>query len=1346
MHQAAFAGPEGGEVIGGDGTITYSDDTTTILQESDNLAIDWDSFDVGSDESVYFIQPDSDSIALNNILSNHGSTILGNINANGHVILVNPNGVIFGSGSSVNAGGLIASGLRIDPNDFMNGDYVFSAVDGSNGFVLNQGLINAAMGGSVALIGTQVENEGVISAQLGAITLAAGKEAVVSFDQEGLLGVTVTEAVLQEEIGIDAAVVNSGEINAESGQVLLTASVSQEIFSAVVNAGEMRNATSVVMDSDGGFTLSAGGNVETSGDINVSGSEAGNVVILGENISVTGDVTANASDAEYAGLIEIHSRDTTMIEGESMIVADADNGVGGDIKLLGANVGVMDSAIVSASGAVGGGQLLVGGDETGSNPLIPNADFIYIGEDVNLHTDALTLGDGGKLITFAENTARIYGHLSSVGGALGGNGGFVETSGLNSFDILQTPDIAALSSSGDSGTWLIDPYNVDIVGSSSPRDITNTSPFTPSANDRDLDVDLIINALSVGNNVTVIVNTGSSGTQEGNITIDSDIDYNISGDNGSETEDTATLQLDAAGSIIFNSGDDIELASGGGGTLNVVLNAGSNITLNNNALIDTNGGYLQTFGVNLHVDDNNSSAADIYAFNTHGGDVTLNQTGTVRLERDINSSGGDISISGSALNLVDDNPNGAGIYILDSGSGDITLDITGAVQIDRGINTNGGDLRIRGTTLNITNTDSVATDAGNIYAITTNTGDVYIHNSGAIDLDRGIITNGGDILIGSEVVSPATPAPVASSFNNYPEEAELNVESITGGGDISILSTGEITLGNVELGDTDDLRSNNTNEVANITFTAGTDFNLRGTIDYESTTNADVAIPEFSTILTINANNDINIGSTIPAATDVGDFGIIDNNSAGINPLTLNLNADNDASGEGDIIIASDHFNGGGLDTNIYLGGGSLTATGVNFTIGRTGDDADVGQINTEGGNVYIYVSGAVNLYENDQAGDWESTSALRTAGGNVNIGQSASRVASFNNYSGGEIGTIDTEANAADDDSGNVTIYSSGSVTLGNITTSNGASCGSGTELCGNLTIDALGAISDGANAVLAINGSTLINAPGQTITFDSTTNDFNNFGVTSALDLYLIDSNAIALNSITVTGDNSENGTNGRLYVTTNDSISQNTSTTISSTNGGDVVLVANADWADAVGTATVLDVDTNTTDDSVSAGSVFITGSTVDITNIDTSATGATANAGSIEVTVHDSFDLDSAAIVVATSTDGTAGSFTVNALDDGDAGSTDGDAETITLNSGASWTGGAFTLNGNDGVDTFYLGAAFELTVNAGAGYDDIYITNDFSGTVNGDNGWDDFFIQSTVTATLHGLNGLHLDDN
>jgi len=383
-----YAGPEGGEIVGGAGTINHSGTTTTINQNTDLMAIDWQSFDVNSNERVQYIQPDSSSVSLNRIMSNSASHINGRVDANGHLIFVNPHGIMFGENSVINAGGILASGLSINPNDFMNGATTFSAVDGAEGFVINSGTLNAATGGSVTLLGKQVTNEGLISADLGSINFAAGREAVVTFGGDGFVGVRITEALLADDIGVDPAVINAGEINAEGGKVLLTASTSRDIFSQAVNNGDLDYGRSVVVHDDGSFTLGDGGDVSNSGLINVSGEHAGVVVVLGENITHSGEINVDSSIAQTAGHVKIHSRDTTLLTQASVVTASSEQGKGGDIKLLGERVGLVDQAQVSVTGLSEGGQILIGGDYRGENTRVRNAAAVFMGAETYLNTDA----------------------------------------------------------------------------------------------------------------------------------------------------------------------------------------------------------------------------------------------------------------------------------------------------------------------------------------------------------------------------------------------------------------------------------------------------------------------------------------------------------------------------------------------------------------------------------------------------------------------------------------------------------------------------------------------------------------------------------------------------------------------------------------------------------------------------------------------------------------------------------------------------------------------------------------------------------------------------------------------
>src|SRR5690625_325037 len=456
-----MAGPEGGRVVDGAGSIGRDGRNTTIQQRTNRMVVDWDSYNVAADEVVTYVQPGRDSVALNRILSHSGSDIHGQINANGQVVLVNPHGVFFGENAQVNVGGLIASGMTVDVSDFMNGEFTFSAVDGADGKVINQGLINAATGGSVTLLGKQVRNEGLISARLGAVNLAAGKEAVVTFDEAGLMGVRISKEILQDELGVEAAVLNTGEITAQGGRILLSASTSRDIFSQAVNRGDLQQATSAVVHEDGSFTLGGGADVVNTGILNVSSADrgAGDIVVLGENITQAGTVLASTQSGT-SGIIELHAAHTALLTEESLTAARAEGrGQGGQIKVLGHHVGLTDQATVDASGAWGGGEVYIGGDYQGDNPFMPNAWRSFVGEQTHIKANALAQGDGGRIIVWADDITRFFGSIEGKGAGENGTGGFAEVSGKA---LLRFDGFADMRGPSGVGTLLLDPRDIII--------------------------------------------------------------------------------------------------------------------------------------------------------------------------------------------------------------------------------------------------------------------------------------------------------------------------------------------------------------------------------------------------------------------------------------------------------------------------------------------------------------------------------------------------------------------------------------------------------------------------------------------------------------------------------------------------------------------------------------------------------------------------------------------------------------------------------------------------------------------------------------------------------------------
>ncbi len=217
--------PSGGEITSGSGKITSQDSQMTVNQYSDTMVADWDTFNIGAEARVDFVQPGSSSVAVNRIFDASPSQILGGLSANGQIFLLNSAGIIFGQSSQVDVGGLVASSLDLADADFQSGNFVFES-SGLAGDVVNYGKIT---GGYVAFLSPHVVNEGTISADAGTVALVAADKVNLAFADEQLINFTVDNGA------VDALAENSGLIKADGGVVFMTAEAADELTNAVVN-------------------------------------------------------------------------------------------------------------------------------------------------------------------------------------------------------------------------------------------------------------------------------------------------------------------------------------------------------------------------------------------------------------------------------------------------------------------------------------------------------------------------------------------------------------------------------------------------------------------------------------------------------------------------------------------------------------------------------------------------------------------------------------------------------------------------------------------------------------------------------------------------------------------------------------------------------------------------------------------------------------------------------------------------------------------------------------------------------------------------------------------------------
>jgi filamentous hemagglutinin family protein len=501
----AQAGPTGGQVTAGKGSIDQSGTTTTINQSSQNLSLQWTSFNTGAAETVNFVQPSNSAIAVNRILDTGATQFFGKLNANGQVYVINPNGVLFGAGSQVNVGGLVASTLDIDDGVVGAATRRFSG--NGSGSIVNRGTISAAEGGYVAFIGQRVNNQGTIVAPRGSVALGGGSEVTLSFAGNRLVNMQVDRSTL------DNLAENGGLIGADGGAVILSAGARDAVLASVVNNTGVIQARSV-REVDGTIVLDGGALsvVNNSGTLDASGRKAGET--------------------------------------------------GGTVKVLGEQVTLAAGSVIDVAGELGGGSALVGGNFLGAGPE-RNAQNTTVAAGAVVKADALGTGDGGRVAVWSDGSTRFDGRISARGGAAGGDGGSVETSGRQ-LKIGAQASVMTLAPRGTAGDWLLDPQDFTIGG------------FEPG--DSDIHGALITAALQ-SSNVTIktgpavaCTNVACNAGQSGNGDI---ILANGALVGGSDWTSGTTLTLSAYRNIDLRGTANIDAAFGAG---SVVLRADNSAT------------------------------------------------------------------------------------------------------------------------------------------------------------------------------------------------------------------------------------------------------------------------------------------------------------------------------------------------------------------------------------------------------------------------------------------------------------------------------------------------------------------------------------------------------------------------------------------------------------------------------------------------------------------------------------------------------------------------------------------------------------------------------------------------
>ena len=724
----------------------------------------------------------------------------------------------------------------------------------------------------------------------------------------------------------------------------------------LVNLGDLEVPAGETIDLFGGVVVNAGTLTAPEGNANVVAVEGGNLLrlsaeghVLGLEVEPTEMASATATLAELltgnaiahadrlavseTGEVVLSSSGTVLpdVGGDAIAsgTIDVSGNFGGNTNVLGNRVALLGA--IDASGTFGGGNVLVGGDVRGDG-TVPTADFTFVGSDGAIDVSALQSGDGGTAIAWANDTTRFLGRISARGGALGGNGGFIETSGASLLESSGMVDASAPN--GLAGTWLLDPNNITIQDAGSDTNVTGAPMFATTEDSAIVTTGSIENALDIGTSVSVATASAGVNSEAGDITVADPIEKTA----GTE----ATLMLDADRDILVNAP-----ISSTSDKLNVTLDAGGGVAID--ADISANGGNVLATG-----------ASGLSSLEGHGVLIDSNRT--------IDAAGGEIALRGTGNSAIDGS-NGIRIAsaatLQTSGTGAIALTGIGGGSIDF----NDG-IDISGT---------VRSAAGNI--VLAGTGNGAGANNSGIQVN-GIVesTEAGAIaLTGMGGSGTANNDGIFISF--------LAGSSVRSGGNITLTGAGGGTgffNSGIRVGGT--IESTGTGAIALAgTGSNGTDFN-----DGISITSGSVVRSDGGSIASTGTGNGTGtgnvgmriLGTIAPAFADsIALTGTGSNNADGIFATeTLRSNG-------GDISISapSDRVSVAAIDTS------STTNSGGNVTIDAA--NIDVAFVNAEsipatGGSVSITADENVRLTDTFSTnGQNASISTLgSTSGGTIAI------------------------------------------------------------------------------------------------------------------------------------------------------------------------------------------------------------------------------------------------------------------------------------------------------------------------------------------------------------------------
>ncbi|WP_457447784.1 two-partner secretion domain-containing protein [Roseateles sp. P5_E4] len=1092
-YPAAHALPQGAQVVQGQVAIRPG----LIQQGSDKAIVNWQSFSIAAGEGLRIQQPSVNSVLLNRVVGGDPSLILGQMQANGRVFLINPRGIVFGRGSQVDVGGLVASTLDLSDTAFIAGNYRFSAGAGASALQADGSI--SAPGGTVALVAPQLSVGGSIAARR--VGLGAASTVQVDVEGDGLVLFN-----LRNDDNRDVALKFNGRVQADG--------------SAELRAQARGGAAGQVLNMDG--IVQARGLSQQGGHIVIDGGTAGITTVNG-------------------GL-------------------DASGERGGSITVLGQKLALLDGARLDASGRLGGGSLQVGGGFEGRGTE-HNAEQTWIGAGAELRANATERGDGGRIAVWADGRTDMLGSIWARGGRLGGNGGMVETSGRQQLNLLGRVDAGApLGRSGqwlldpndvvikaNSGTNT----NVGAAPNFASTDDAAVVDVGALNNALSGGTSVTVQTLALGTNgqhgdidvQAAIVPTGAA-------TLNLIALRNISFSAGSIGAGAGALNVvlqaggDITGSTINTGGGSLAATSSGAGTvaLGSVTSAGLTLSSVGGDVVLPTGTVTGNVGVTTSGSGAITQAGALAVTGTTG--VTTG-SGNITLTAASNNLQGAVSLTTTGITQVS---NGSGHALtlgtlnthaltasataanLNLGSGTVTGNLS-ATTTGTGTITQGGALTVTGTTGLSNGSGNITLASGNdlrgLVSVTT-TGNAQLVNGSGKDLSLGALSAGG----------------LTVSTSN----ANLDLGSGSVGGNLSAATTGTGTLtqsGALTVTGTSAL----SNGSGNITLTSAND--LQGAVSITSTGTTQLGNGNGKALTLGTLSTHALTVSTSGANLDLGGGTVTGNLSAtttGSGTLTqtgaLTVTGTSDLSnGSGNITLASANNLQGAVDvtttgtTQIANGSGNALTLGTlstrTLTVSTSGAALALGSGTVTGalsatttGTGTLTQGGALTVTGATALGNGSGNITLTTAGndfqGAVSITSTGATQLSNANGNTLTLGTLNTgaltvSANHADLVLGSGTVGGNLSAT----TTNNGTLTQSGA-----LTVTGTSSLSNGSGDITLTSANDLQGAVSVTTTGTTQISNGNGkaltLGTLSVRDLTVNTSGAnLGLGSGTISGN---------------------------------------------------------------------------------------------------------------------------------------------------------------------------------------------------------------------------------